>query len=579
MAETTTEVIPIRIELGGAAHPLLADPRLRSAMDGLAGEVDVLLDDLGLDGRPLVDATAGEGRILRVLVHGRLQPIPAWLPGRVLAAMAPAGAEEPPGWTEALTDRERDPETTARLVQRLALEAIRLRPACLVGSAQAAAFAARMAANEPDLPPLVTEVWLSVLRTLLDLGVSVADQPVIADVLAGLSPSQAVENVIEAVFARLAAREVELHVHPGFLATLVPGQEHEERVPLLDEDEQHTAQHEPFKAALDELFEELGLMPPDPVWVASKEVQLGAVAVRINHRLGCPIPGPQPGEVAAGAPAWQLRLQGVAARPALDPAGDRSMAIVDQAHENRLADLGLTTWTPTQFAARCLKAEARRFADRLLSVPDAEYLLGRFQLAFPTLAAVALNRYPIEQITCVLRGLLAEQLSVGNLRAVLERLVAFETVPVQSGEQVVLDDRLPIPESEAPSAAADWRNLLQFVRNGLPDYLDYRYGLDTGPLTVWETGPQLTARFEALAAGGATGLDDREREALVNPLSPHDAETVQEGGRQVVLTSTRIRWMVRNALGAELPDLPVLAHAELRPDRELPPTVLLEPGG
>lgn len=48
-------------------------------------------------------------------------------------------------------------------------------------------------------------------------------------------------------------------------------------------------------------------------------------------------------------------------------------------------------------------------------------------------------------ITRVLRGLLAEQNSIRNLRAILERILQFEAIRADSDKLIVFDDRSTVP--------------------------------------------------------------------------------------------------------------------------------------
>jgi hypothetical protein len=579
--QETVATIPIHVELGSWAAALVDDHRMVQAMRRLEDETTRLLAELGLTGRTAVAVEAVQrARVVGVRVHGKAYPIDRKLLGRVWSAIAPESLPDrlhpdralPDGWLADLMTHGWDFSLAIELVRCLVLAAIRVRPACLAGSAQASAFASA-AAPQGGAQALGSEDWHLLLRGLLDLGVSVADRSLVADaVSADGDAGRPVDDLVEAAFARLVGRTIELHVNPAATAKIALAEETTVAVPVLGRD---GPLGEAFEPVVDRLFSDLGIIVPDVLLVPSPEIPLGGVVTRINHCSNPLFLGPQLDEVLALTSPSVLATSDVAARRARDPLSDQPAVIVSDSNRALLEASGFTYLTPLEFAARCLEADARAFADRLLSVTEVEYMLGAMAYTFPELARIALEQCSVEGIARVLRGMLREQCSIRNLRAVLERLVSFETVPVEPSEHVVLDDRVPVPEQVAAHTDADnWRNRLQYIRNGMSDYLRQRYGLDSVPLAVCRTGPQLTAWAEQTAwskaaEGPEAALSDVDWEALLKMVWARLAEADTKGCRLIILTSSSARRVVWSLLATEFPTLPVLADSEFQLDADV----------
>jgi type III secretory pathway component EscV len=182
-------------------------------------------------------------------------------------------------------------------------------------------------------------------------------------------------------------------------------------------------------------------------------------------------------------------------------------------------------------------------------------------------------------MTRVLRGLLREKISIRNLRGILEQLLRYDTVRIDSKSYIVMDDRLPIREGTTGPAINSWLNYREFVRMGLKDQLSARYtqGLDT--LIVFLVAPEVEARAEAMVTGPSTDLEIASREALEESLC--DSAWKELGSappaaaRPVILTATSARAAIREIIAPELPDLPVVAYSELRPELSIQPVARL----
>jgi flagellar biosynthesis component FlhA len=187
-------------------------------------------------------------------------------------------------------------------------------------------------------------------------------------------------------------------------------------------------------------------------------------------------------------------------------------------------------------------------------------------------------------LTRVLRGLLAERVSVHDLRALLERLVQYGMVPADPTRYVVLDQRIPQVETTGLSAADRWRSLLAFARagSGLRNYLSYRYADAQDRLRVM----LLDSEFEGILVqtlGGPRVSHHRERrrheqqfEAIRQEVWAALDRVGELADAPVVLVNTSMgRQLLREVVAHELPDLPIMARTEIRPEVRLEPLLTI----
>jgi type III secretory pathway component EscV len=316
------------------------------------------------------------------------------------------------------------------------------------------------------------------------------------------------------------------------------------------------------------------MLLPDLVWIPSPETPAGMLAIRINDALEVAQPGLQSGEILVNAPPAQWTPAAPEARPCAHPVTGAECTILPETYREVAAGAG-TVWTPAEFAALLLAAEARRLAERLLTIDDVEGQIAELDTAFPELTRAALARFSLEDITRVLRGLLRERISIRNLRGILEQLLRYDTVRAGSRTNIVLDGRLPVGNKAA--GADGWLHYREFVRMGLRDQLSARYthGLET--LTAFLVAPEIEARAEDMmtAAGPVIAFDEDLHQSLCRAVWEEVGPVRAIASRAVILTAASTRAVIREMIAGEFPDLPVAAYSDLRPDLTIQPIARL----
>jgi type III secretion protein V len=309
------------------------------------------------------------------------------------------------------------------------------------------------------------------------------------------------------------------------------------------------------------------------MWVQTPAIAPGLVAFRINDLLGAPLRGLQPNEWLVNVETSSALLKGYTSRPATNPTTGRAFAVVSGGDRSELEGRGLQTWDPVEFIILLVSAEIRRQAERLFDVEDAEYQLARLETAFPALVHLALERFSVGTITRVLRGLLADQNSVRNLRLILERMLQFEAIRADSDKLIVFDDRFTVPMEQPVGSSPGWSEMLEFVQSGLKFYLAHKLTRGQNSLPVLLLAPAVEERlggsWPALDPTAPAPFTATEEQALLDQIWQNVAGL--NGSYPSILLTPRARYPMRQLLRAELPELSVVAYTQLSPNVSIQP--------
>jgi len=581
------------IELGDALEPLTQATATAALTRAIEADVEGAMRSLGLAGHAQVELESGEtARPLRLRVNGAAQPYPPALVRRTWIAVAPpelrsrAAATEqappsyPSAWLAEYVKELEDSDTAgwslvATVVRRLTLAILLERPSRLLGDGQVRAYA-----RATSLPPRAVA---PVLRQLLDLGVSVHDRDVVAEIFGeGEEIQRPREDTVEAAFAQLRSHAAELRVHPRTLGALLEGSPPAEPFSVHG-----SAVPEPVRASFDELeqmfFTQFGFQLPELTWVPTPSIPEGMLSVKLEEWTGLPIPLVLPGQLVVDAEPEGLPVQ--TSGTAVHPVTGAARGVVDRLAKFRLEDAGYTTRGPTDWVVVNVFAELAAHADQLFGLEDLEYQLARlrYQLVrldngddvvvegtYPALVDTVLARFTLGDLTRVLRAMISEGLSIHNLPSILERLLEYDTVSSDAAA-VVLDDRLPL----VPGTHDGWQATYASLRRGLRSYISHRFTWAENTVAAYLLEPELEAR---LATGiqrthgiPTLPLPDEEAEAFRDAVWQELSSSGNSSAGPVILTSEGVRASVRRLLEAELPNLPVLSYAELRPDVNVQP--------
>lgn len=233
------------------------------------------------------------------------------------------------------------------------------------------------------------------------------------------------------------------------------------------------------------------------------------------------------------------RVQGIAVK---DPVFGLAAMWINPSQREQVELAGVTVVEPSAVIATHLSELLRNHAPELLGRQDVQGLVDHLRDKCPKLVDdVIPNRVSLTQLRRVMQNLLRERISVRDLRTILETLADY------SGADT---DAAWLTEKVRESLA---RAILQDLMAG------------ESSLRVVALAPSLEASLEQALPGGK-GLDPKRLASIAARIAKAAANMAQQGWNPVVVSSQRVRPLVRRLTQRHIPTLVALSYEELLSD-------------
>ncbi len=301
---------------------------------------------------------------------------------------------------------------------------------------------------------------------------------------------------------------------------------------LVEEDDQAFV-HVDLNSVRERLFVELGIRVPAFRVRTGAPLQPRSYALAVDEVPAGRGQLPDGTLFTLGNPT-DLKAAGIDATPAQDALG-RQLGVVTMDKEE-LNARGIPSRTRRELLVEHLALLLRKRAASFLGVQEVSASLATLEAQSPALVKEALQKVPLPLLTDVLKKLLHEQVSIRNLRAILDALVS----PSTEGDAVQL--------AEKCRAALSRQISHQFAQNG--------------PLFAWLVDPAVE---ETLRQGGAA-LDPTDAGAIIEGV-----KRVARQGKGVLLSSPDVRRLLRRLIEGAFPEVAVLTFSELDPELQVRP--------
>jgi type III secretion protein V len=301
---------------------------------------------------------------------------------------------------------------------------------------------------------------------------------------------------------------------------------------LVEEDDQAFV-HVDLNSVRERLFVELGIRVP------AFRVRTGAPLQPRSYALAVDEVPAGRGQLPDGAlftlgNPTDLKAAGIDATPAQDALG-RQLGVVTMDKEE-LNARGIPSRTRRELLVEHLALLLRKRAASFLGVQEVSASLATLEAQSPALVKEALQKVPLPLMTDVLKKLLHEQVSIRNLRAILDALVS-------------------------PSTEGDAVQLVEKCRAALSRQISHQFA-QNGPLFAWLVDPAVE---ETLRQGGAA-LDPTDAGAIIEGV-----KRVARQGKGVLLSSPDVRRLLRRLIEGAFPEVAVLTFSELDPELQVRP--------
>jgi len=193
----------------------------------------------------------------------------------------------------------------------------------------------------------------------------------------------------------------------------------------------------------------------------------------------------------------------------------------------------------------------KKYSADFIGIQETRFLLSAMEARFPDLVKESTRVLPIQKIAEILQRLVSEDISVRNLRSILESLIEWG----QKEKDSVL--------------------LTEYVRSTLKRHISYKYSSGLNVLPAYLLAPavedQVRAAIRQTSAGSYLALDPAVTKRLVDSIKKAVGDIGAGSQRPVLLTSMDIRRYMRKMIEQDLYDLPVLSYQELTQEINIQP--------
>lgn len=251
----------------------------------------------------------------------------------------------------------------------------------------------------------------------------------------------------------------------------------------------------------------------------------------------------RPGWLLVRERAAQLELLAVPHEPAELQVPGEEASWVEQAHQDRLERSGCACLGLEQVLTWHLSHVLREYAEDFIGIQETRCLLEQMEQGYGELVKEAQRIVPLQRMTEILQRLVGEDISIRNMRAILEAMVEWG----QKEKDVV--------------------QLTEYIRSSLKRYICYKYSSGNNILPAYlldqAVEEQIRGGIRQTSAGSYLALDPAITQAFLERVRQTVGDLAQMQNRPVLIVSMDIRRYVRKLVESDYAGLPVLSYQEL----------------
>jgi len=224
---------------------------------------------------------------------------------------------------------------------------------------------------------------------------------------------------------------------------------------------------------------------------------------------------------------------------------------VEMKHLEILEKAGIKHWNSLEVMILHLSHFFRHYAAEFLGIQEMKAMLEFMEKSFPDLIREVTRLIPLQKLTDIFKRLVQEQVSIRDLRTVLESLAEW----AQTEKDPVL--------------------LTEYVRSSLKRYISYKYSQGQSVLSVYVLDPEIEdlvrGAIKQTSAGSYLALDPDSVQLILQAIRSV-VSTPPPGGQQpVILTAIDVRRFVRKLIELEFPEISVVSYQEIVPEIRIQP--------
>lgn len=216
---------------------------------------------------------------------------------------------------------------------------------------------------------------------------------------------------------------------------------------------------------------------------------------------------------------------------------------VPEKYREILEKAGIKYWASLEVMILHLSYFFRHYANEFVGIQEVKSMLEFMEKSFPDLVKEVTRLIPLQKMTDIFKRLIQEQVSVKDLRSILESLSEW----AQTEKDPVL--------------------LTEYVRSSLKRYISYKYSQGQTVLSVYILDPEIEdmvrGAIKQTSAGSYLALDPDSVQLILHSVRNIVTPPPPGGQPSVVLTAIDVRRFVRKLIEMEFPDISVVSYQEI----------------
>jgi type III secretion protein V len=224
---------------------------------------------------------------------------------------------------------------------------------------------------------------------------------------------------------------------------------------------------------------------------------------------------------------------------------------VEEKYKEIMEKAGISFWNPLEVIILHLTKFYRNNASDFIGIQEVRAIIEFVEKSYPDLVKEVTRLVPLQKLTEILKRLVQEQISIKDLRSILESLSEW----AQTEKDTVL--------------------LTEYIRSSLKRYITYKYSLGKSVLSVYLLDPEIEdiirAAIKQTSAGSYLALDPDSVQLILHAMRSKITPPPMGAQPPVLLTAIDVRRFSRKLIESEFPDLPVLSYQEIIPEVKIQP--------
>jgi len=240
------------------------------------------------------------------------------------------------------------------------------------------------------------------------------------------------------------------------------------------------------------------------------------------------------------------KFVGLDVKPVKDPITGTQSSLVPMKDADKVEQFGATLRSPDDYLVMQLGAALRRHAADFLGIQETQSLLDEAGKGIPALVKEVIPKLvPLTSLSEVLQRLVQEEVSIRDLRAILQSLARWGQVE------------------------KDPATLSEYVRSDLKQQISFGFARGGKELVVYLLDPKIESSIRSAiqrtAQGSYLALDPETARKIMGAAKKSLANLPSTASRPIILTAVDVRRYLKKLLELDLPQVVVLSYQEISP--------------